>query len=105
MEIVKNAENAKIFDCSNCLYVTCNKSDYTRHISTRKHKKRVFGNVFYAENAENAEIHECSVCLFISSNKTDYNRHMSTLKHQKEVTNLETKNEYLFCNCGKQYTF
>ena len=109
MEIIENVKNARNYDCSYCLFISCNKTDYTRHISTLKHKKRIFGNVKNVknvknvENIENVEKYECSNCLFISSNKTDYNIHITTLNHQKEMTNLEIKNKTLYCNCGKQF--
>ena len=106
MENVKNAEIVKLYECSNCLFITRNKTDYTRHIFTPKHKKRVIGSVFNQKNADNptnTKIYECSVCLYISSNKNDYNRHISTPKHQTKTTKLEVKPETLHCNCGKQF--
>ena len=52
----KNAENAEIFSCDYCDFICSKRSDYTRHISTRKHKMMTNDD---AKNAENAEKFKC----------------------------------------------
>ena len=52
----KNAENAEIFSCNFCDFICSKKSDFNRHISTRKHKMMTNDD---AKNAENAEKFKC----------------------------------------------
>ena len=53
MEIKKRQKNADDFYCNKCLFKCSKKSDWSRHLSTRKHNKETFGNDFYAcENCE-----------------------------------------------------
>jgi hypothetical protein len=35
---VKNAKRASEFSCDSCYYKCCNRADYNRHLTTRKHK-------------------------------------------------------------------
>ena len=44
MAIKKSPKVARIFNCSNCQYFTCKKSDYDKHLSTRKHNVSHVGN-------------------------------------------------------------
>lgn len=44
MEINLSKKISNIFECLCCDYITCNKKDYNKHISTRKHKVNVTGN-------------------------------------------------------------
>ena len=37
----KPEKTDKKYSCINCNYFTCNKTDYDRHLSTEKHKKRI----------------------------------------------------------------
>ena len=37
----KSPKIPKIFECEICEYSTCNKKDYDKHLSTRKHKMLV----------------------------------------------------------------
>ena len=46
----KSRKTPKNFYCEGCDYVTCRESEYTRHLSTRKHKMLTNAN----ENANNA---------------------------------------------------
>ena len=52
----KNAENAEIFSCNFCDFICSKKSDFNRHISTRKHKMMTNDDT---KNAENAEKFKC----------------------------------------------
>ena len=52
----KNAENANIFCCENCDFITCKQSNYNNHLNTRKHK--ILTNTD-KKNAENARFFEC----------------------------------------------
>ena len=40
----KSPKNPLHFECEKCAYVTSNKKDYTKHLTTAKHKKIINGN-------------------------------------------------------------
>ena len=44
MEIAFTQKNAREYYCENCHYKCCNKFEYGRHLSTRKHSVSVSGN-------------------------------------------------------------
>lgn len=44
MEIKKSQKNRKKYSCILCEYSTCNKTDYTKHLSTQKHQVNHNGN-------------------------------------------------------------
>ena len=61
MEIKKNAKNAQNFNCANCYFSCCKKSDFNRHLSTRKHFLSHNGNDLEMKKApKNAAPYECS---------------------------------------------
>ena len=44
MEIENPKKSPTIYECSLCDYITINKKDYKKHVSTRKHAVSVSGN-------------------------------------------------------------
>jgi len=75
---------AKIFECKKCIYKCSKKSDYTKHLSTRKHQILINPNKLVEEIDEKKII--CSGC-----NK-EY-KHLSTLSaHKKKCINIEDSN-------------
>ena len=72
--ITKTPKNPINFSCNFCDYISCNKKDFNRHITTVKHKKRVNGNE-----------------MVINDNE------MVTKSPEKPQT-------IFTCNCGKQYS-
>ena len=44
-EITFTQKNEQLFVCENCDYKCCNKFDFNRHLSTRKHSDSVNGNL------------------------------------------------------------
>ena len=79
------------FSCENCRFYTNNKTDFNRHVLTRKHEK----------NVKNV----CEICGFLTNNKTDLERHKMTLKHKKNVSKRKWKqqNAFLCEYCNKEY--
>ena len=71
----KTPKNTEIFNCQNCTFKCCKKSEWDRHIITRKHQNRTNLNIL---NAKNAEIFTCSYC-----NK-NYKAKSSLWYHQKK---------------------
>ena len=49
MDNKKTRKNAEIFECLSCNFKCCKESEWTRHISTRKHQRITEG---YIKNAE-----------------------------------------------------
>jgi len=64
MEMIFDAENAKKFECIVCDYYTCKKSEFIRHLSTRKHSLSHVGNDLELfgnqKNAKNAKPYLCN---------------------------------------------
>jgi len=54
----KTPKNDKIFECKNCDFTCCKRSDYNRHQLTLKHEKRVKCDAW----RENKEIYKCEKC-------------------------------------------
>ena len=76
-EIVKNRNQ---YECIECQYKTGNKTDYSKHLMTAKHKSR---NI--PQNPVKSRIqYICDCCQYKSGNKTDYEIHNLTAKHLKK---------------------
>ena len=56
---VKNAKNAKIFECVICDFRCSKLSNYNNHISTRKHQLEINGNCGIDKTADK---YECDIC-------------------------------------------
>ena len=59
MSTEKNAENAIIYNCEKCNFKCCKKSNYDKHLNTRKHKKSTQINEKNAESIENTTTYIC----------------------------------------------
>jgi hypothetical protein len=97
-------QKTSTFSCDVCRFQTRNKQDYTRHLSTAKHKHRAQGD----EKIPNkTSTFSCDVCRFQTRNKQDYTRHLSTTKHKHRAqgdTNSSNNNSAGYsCGCGKYY--
>ena len=80
----KNAENAKIYECKKCIFVTSKESDWKRHINTRKHIN-TYNDL--QKNAENAKPYICNNC-----NK-EYSFRQSLYTHKKKCKENTIINE------------
>jgi len=98
----KNAEKCQIYRCTPCDFKCYTHSNYTSHLSTRKHK--IMTNDDDTPQRKLLKFN-CTVCNFTCSNKQDYTRHLNTTKH-KIMTTDDAKNstEYM-CSCGKKYKY
>lgn len=117
MEIENPKKSPPIYECTLCDYLTSNKKDYRKHLSTRKHSDSVAGNVWTSSgNPQNPHttklICECSReyktlsglwkhkknCCFIQNNYDDKisptanqitpELVLNVLKQNTELTNL-----------------
>jgi hypothetical protein len=83
--ILKDSKYAKKFVCKKCDFNCCKESDYTRHITTRKHIKRINPN----ENAQNnAELKK-----YICTCSREYKHQSSLCNHKKNCNNEEKEKE------------
>jgi hypothetical protein len=74
----KTPKNPKNYECKKCAFISCNKKDYTRHLTTAKHKNRTELNTFTPKNPKNEFC--CEIC-----NKT-FNARNSLWYHKKKCS-------------------
>ena len=82
----KTTKNEKKYICEICDFITCKKTDYTRHILTAKHKLATDSNNLATKNEK---IHKAFVCE--KCNKEYYDR--SGLWRHTKKCNENTKNQ------------
>ena len=68
------------FICDKCDFKCSKESDWCRHISTAKHKKRA--NVIFTPDNIHSVL-TCDYCDFQCSKESDWKRHIMTNKHKK----------------------
>ncbi len=85
MEIEKNEKNEQLYICNNCDFKCCYFSDWSRHITTRKHlvsqsgnKLEINGTKFDEKNEKNN--FQCEYC------KKEYKTSSGLWKHKKKCT-------------------
>jgi len=61
--------------CDKCDFICSKMGDWTRHISTNKHKKRTDVNL------QIANLHHCELCDYVCSKNYEWSKHISTSKH------------------------
>jgi hypothetical protein len=110
---IKGQKSTEKFECKECDYITSRKSQYTRHLSTDKHKMIINGNIKVPKSTEKFE---CKNCDYITSRKSHYDRHLTTDKHKmvmatvirygkyQKVPNDIPSNNFV-CTCGRQYKY
>jgi hypothetical protein len=88
-----------IFRCICCDYTTTRKSDYTKHLSTRKHKRHENKNKFLEKYSSINKLCSSDEEILINESELEYCVLLRTDNlHDEELDNL------LFCFCGKQYS-
>jgi hypothetical protein len=99
METENTYKIMKKFCCELCHYTTSRITDYTKHISTNKHK-----TIVLEQNVSNLETKKytdyvCEKCNYSTTVSRDYNKHLHTKKHlENEAGKTKDINR---CNCGK----
>jgi len=93
----KTPKYANKYNCENCSFICCKKSDWNRHINTRKHENLINPNYLGADNK--IKQFNCLIC-----NKVY--KHLSTLSaHKKKCVELNSKskepNEYQYTKDDK----
>jgi hypothetical protein len=99
METENTDKIMKKICCELCDYTTSRITDYTKHISTNKHK-----TIVLEQNVSNLETKKytdyvCEKCNYSTTVSRDYNKHLHTKKHlENEAGKTKDINR---CNCGK----
>ncbi len=85
MTTKKTVKNALEFHCKSCNFTSSNKTDYARHLLTRKHKKTT-------DNNEKPLTYKCDMCSKILADRTSLWRHKKKCKGElkNEVHNQDT---------------
>jgi len=94
----KTSKNIKKFYCDLCDFECCKKGDYTRHLSTRKHKMVINGNNMVIENAQNTSNDFKCICGKSYKHNSGYSRHKKTctfINEEKETNNVVTPEMFM----------
>ena len=72
-------KNEKKYCCEICDFISCKKTDYSRHITTQKHKS----NILTTEKTKNEKKYTCDFC------EKEYNDRVGLWRHKKKCIELE----------------
>ena len=86
-----------IFRCIYCDYTTYRKSDYTKHLSTRKHQRHENKNKFI-ENVI-SKLYTSDEEILLNETELEY-----SLTNEDNNLSDEELDNILFCSCGKKYS-
>ena len=81
----KNPKNPQQYLCEKCDYNTCNKKDYTKHLTTYKHNK-IFTSHLVTRKSQNTFVYMCPSCNKI------YQTNSGMLRHKKKCLQLHQSN-------------
>jgi len=85
-------QNPQKYRCEKCDYNTCNKKDYTKHLTTDKHNK-IFTTLLVTRKSQNTFVYICPSCNKIYQTNSGMLRHKTKclLLHQPNVTREVTQ--------------
>ena len=92
MSTEKNAENAIIYNCEKCNFKCCKKSNYDKHLNTRKHKKSTQINEKNAESIENTTTYICK-CKKKYKDRTGLWRHKKICNDNNNDNDNDNNND------------
>jgi hypothetical protein len=125
---LENPNKKPQFCCENCDFITNNKKDFNKHLTTSKHMRNSQNSGDDTNDTkmihktpknpkkpkkkpQKTQIFFCENCDFNSNNNKDFNKHIITSKHIKNSQNnikitcdLSKKNIFT-CHCGKIYKY
>ena len=84
----KAPKNAFIFSCENCAFSCSKKSDWSRHISTRKHEMANDRTLLEQKNAEIESKHICSRCAKVYAARNSLWYHMKKCEKSSNTDSL-----------------
>ena len=88
-----------LFHCVFCEYTTTRKSDYTKHLSTRKHQKHENKNKFTENMSSIHKLMTINEEILINENELE-----SVIFDDLDNSYDEETDNILFCSCRKQYS-
>ncbi len=110
MEIKNQQKSANLYFCETCDYTTSRKSNYEKHLLSRKHLMEINGNGHLDD--KNFTKYHCSLCDYFTSRKSNFTQHLSSRKHTLilKSANLVAKSskkvasDFFNCEyCNKKY--
>jgi hypothetical protein len=108
METEKTQNILPKFFCDNCDFKCLNKSEWNRHISTSKHKKKTDGNILETEKTVK-NIFTCEFCNKIYNNRSGIWKHTKKCNpnniietDENKIVDVMTDQNYLLIEQNKQ---
>ena len=90
--------------CELCDYSSCKKSDFEKHLQTKKHLSTICQQ---KSTATNAPIFFCEKCDYTTTHSKYFSKHLKTVKHKTEPQLQKSQkvapHEYSCENCGKLF--
>jgi len=97
METKKSLKKSPVFSCKSCDYITCKKSDFNKHISTRKHGDMVTLETMETKKSQKVAQHNmCKKCNKVYNTRSGLWKHIKICDYITSVTELSSdhcKNE------------
>ena len=107
MEIKNDEKTRPQFICETCDYITSKKSDFDRHLTTRKHSAHLLEINGKKKECAECLLYECVKCNYTTHLKANYDRHFLTEKHKKNVNGKQTEKDkeikHICLQCNKEY--
>jgi len=107
---METKKNEDFYECKYCDFICCYKSDWNRHIMTRKHKKWTNGDFLDThKKQQKITLNETTQDLNVSDNITNITKNTEnkiTKKNEQDhkcYKKNESNNSNHLCICGKQY--
>ena len=107
METKKSPKKSPVFLCKFCDYITCKKSDFDKHISTRKHGDMVTMETMETKKSQKVAQHNvCKKCNKVYNTRSGLWKHVKICDYITSVTELSSdhcKNEEITVKIDNLY--
>ena len=88
----KARKSAHFYKCESCDLICSKKTDYDRHLLTRKHRRITEDNEKARKSVQkSAQFFKCELCDLICSKYSEYERHLLTRKHRRITEDNEKR--------------
>ena len=92
METKKSLKKSLVFVCKVCDYNTCKKSDFDKHLSTRKHDDMVTMETVETKKSQKVAQHNmCNKCKKVYNTRSGLWKHMKTCDYITSVSVLSSE--------------
>jgi hypothetical protein len=92
MATEKTQKNSLKYICEKCNFISCNKNDYTRHISTVKHARNAIATFSNQEKLKPQTTYSCKNCNKQYNDRSGLWRHVSKCILVETTPNFEDNN-------------